>query len=142
LRNALRTMDPPSPSSTISSASASDEVRPAVILPDCPLPPKPSIDSPTWYRDMKFYAEALRAGIEADRQARASQGIHSIETQCNIPGLQFPSDLWDQPGDGEFTKAEKKQKRTQYLEDLGIEPEAWMFPRVTVRRGNNSFGRK
>jgi hypothetical protein len=56
--------------------------------------------------------------------------------------VQFPSDLWDQPGDGKFTKEEKKQKRMQYLKDLGIEPEAWMFPRVTVTRGKSSFDRK
>jgi hypothetical protein len=86
-------MDPPSPSSTISSASASDEVVPVVSLPNSPLPTKPSIDSPTWYKDMKLYLEALKASIEADRQARASQGIHLIETQCNIPGVQFPPDL-------------------------------------------------
>src|SRR5579883_1432275 len=100
-------MDPPSLSSTISSASASDEVVPVVSFPiGPPLPAKPLIDSPTWYRDVKLYAEALRAGIEVKRRARASQGIHSIETQCNIPGVQFPPDLWDQPRDGEFTKAE------------------------------------
>jgi hypothetical protein len=136
-------MDPPSPSSTVSSASASDEVVPVVSLPISPsLPVKPSIDSPTWYRDMKLYAEALRTKIEADKRARASQGIHSIETQCNIPGVQFPLDLWDQPGDGEFSKAEKKRRRTEYLKSLGIEPEAWMFPKVTVAKGKESFDRK
>jgi hypothetical protein len=59
-------MDPPSPSSTVSSASASDEVVPVISLPISSLPPKPSIDSPTWYRDTKLYLEALKAKIEAD----------------------------------------------------------------------------
>jgi hypothetical protein len=136
-------MDPPSPSSTISSASASDEVVPTVSLPiSPPRPDKPSIDSSTWYRDMKLYAEALRVSIEADKQARASVGIHSIETQCNIPGVQIPPDLWDQPGDGEFRKAEKKHRCTEYLKGLGIEPEVWMFPKVIVAKGKESSDRK
>jgi hypothetical protein len=136
-------MDPPSPSSTISSASASDEVVPVVSFPNNPpLPVKPPIDSPTWYRDTKLYLEALKANIEADRQARALQGIYSIESHCNISGMQIPIDLWDQPGDGEFIKAEKKHRRTEYLKSLGVELEVWIFPKVTVIKGKKSSDRK
>jgi hypothetical protein len=56
--------------------------------------------------------------------------------------VQFPLDLWDQPGDGEFCKAEKKRRCTEYLKSLGIEPEAWMFPKVIVAKGKESFDRK
>ncbi|OEL17891.1 hypothetical protein BAE44_0021090 [Dichanthelium oligosanthes] len=64
-------MDPPSPDSTISSASAFDELALDVPLPTDPLPVRPPFESPTWYRDTWLYAQALRDRIKARRQARA-----------------------------------------------------------------------
>jgi hypothetical protein len=62
-----------------------------------------------------------------------SPGIDPVDFQCNIPGVNFPSGLFDRRGDSECAQSWLMYLRTKHLQSLGIKPEVWMIPKVCHR---------
>jgi hypothetical protein len=77
--------------------------------------------------------------IGAERRAKGSLGAPPVDPQCNIPGVEFPPELFDRPGDSDFARMGLRYLRTRYLLDFGIDPREWMIPKVMCRAGDACF---
>jgi hypothetical protein len=81
----------------------------------------------------------LRGMVEAERRTWMSPGVDPVDFRCNIPGVNFSSDLFDRPGDSEWARSVLVYLRTKHLQSLGIDPEEWMIPKVMCGRGDGSW---
>jgi hypothetical protein len=82
----------------------------------------------------------LRGTVEAKRRTWMSPGVDPVDFQCNIPGVNFLSDLFDRLGDSECARSCLMYLCTKHLQSLGIKPEEWMIPKVMCKRGDGSWG--
>jgi hypothetical protein len=158
LRDHASTMDPLSPESSITTASSADEANageqpPADplgaiglgaldgLLPFLPLLPTPSSVGLTAEHSGEISFEwRLRAMVQAERSTWMVRGVDPVDYWCNIPGVNFASDLFDRQGDSEGTRSVLAYLRTRHLQSIGIKPEAWMIPKVMCKRGDGSWG--
>jgi hypothetical protein len=141
-------MDPPISDAIITSAPSSDDTAGVVCPLEGPLAVPAPVDSPPppVARSTAEHPEAislewkLRTMVEMERRSWMLPGVDPVDFWCNIPGVNFASDLFDRSGDSEWARSVLAYLRTKHLQSLGIEPEEWMVLKVMCRRGDGSWG--
>ncbi|OEL27809.1 hypothetical protein BAE44_0011172 [Dichanthelium oligosanthes] len=91
-------MDPPSPASSVTSASSADEMFVVALhLEGPPLVP-PLKYSPRWHEETLSYLHALNAREEARMRDLEFRGIHRVDAEGNVIGVQLPAKFLDPIG--------------------------------------------
>jgi hypothetical protein len=83
-------MNPPSPAYSATSASSVEEMFVVSLPLEGPPPVPPVDDSPRWHEETLTYLRALNAREEARMRDLESRGIHQVDAQGNILGMELP----------------------------------------------------
>jgi hypothetical protein len=104
------------------------------------LPTPFSMTLLVWHPKAVAYAQVLRDRLDAEDRAKLLRGVRLTDSRCNIPGVDFSPECFDEPGDSEFTRKGLMYLRTRHLQDLRVKPEEWMIPKVICKKGKGSSG--